>query len=499
MFNTYTEKTVKQKMVTYENGEAKLRTAKEELALTVLGSYLNVDNFYEGKNDRVKRIINLVSKVDSKFIDNLAVVARQEFNHRTSPVVLLAIKTLKTNHKLSDKVINNVMVRGDEVTEYLAAVKALSNKNIVTPSAKKVAAVALRRLTERSALRYSGGSKAWSLSDVIRMTHPTPINEAQSALFKFIVQKDKQGSLTKAWETLSENEKISLPLVQKSVQGTDGATVSWERAKSSGYSDWTYLIKDMNYMAILRNLRNFLKEVDHGNEEFWSIVKEKISDKSEVLRSKQMPYRFYSAYNAIPSNNRRSIEVKAAVATALNYSAYNVPSIEGKTIVMVDTSASMESSISSRGRNGSVEGVDITYADLSRVLGASAAISHGATLVSFASTAKVIPVSHDVMSTLGSIITGEVGHSTVPSSVTKVVNIKEYDNIIIFTDGQFSETSMFSNFRGKVFFVDLTGYRPGFVVRNNVVTIGGWSDAALKLISVSSQGDIVNFIENYKY
>jgi hypothetical protein len=168
----------------------------------------------------------------------------------------------------------------------------------------------------------------------------------------------------------------------------------------------------------------------------------------------------------------------------------------------------MDSAISRRDRSnpGNVEGEDVKYSDVARVFGAATAVSQGATLVSFGSYSKVVPTSHDVMSTLKGIRTGEVGHGTDPHSIMDVVNIDDYDTLVIFTDGQFNgshsytQKNIFKSFKGKIYFVDLTGYKPGFEIAgaSNVRTLGGFSDAVLRLLSLDSRGGIVDFIRNYK-
>lgn len=530
-FNTHRQNTPETVIPTYNGGKAIERKTEEELALTVLGSYLDGDMYYEKVDDRIKRISALVQKSDDSFVEKLAVVARQEFNLRTPPTVLLAMKTLKSGQPLATTV-DKVMVRGDEVTEYLAAVKALSNKGKVIPSAKKTAEKGLQKLTERSALRYSGGSKAWSIADAMRIVHPNPLSAKQSAVFKFLVNKEKEGSLVKAWDTLTVDEKKLLPLIAKAVSGEDTGEVSWERAKSAGQSDWKVLVKDMGYMAMLRNLRNFMQEVPAHEKEFWNFVLNKISDNEEVLRSKQMPYRFYSAFKAVESAGTTSLlsggglknRILKAVSDALNHSAYNLPDMGGKQLVVVDVSGSMSSTyMSNAKRTGSTrEAEDISMVEVAAIFGAAAAISQGATLVAFGSTAKAIPVGLDVISTAKAIMSANVGHSTNVHAVTDVVDVTKFDTLAIFTDGQFDSSmysfrsynygynnnrngssgkfDIFEAFKGKIYFADLTGYKPGFALSNrkNVRTLGGFSDATLRLMALDARGGIVDFIKNYK-
>lgn len=513
MFNKNTVKAKPEVIPTFNGAKAIVRKSEEELALTVLGSYMDSDMYYESQSDRMNRLSELVNEVNDTFIEQLAIVAREDFNLRTPPSVLLAMKTLKSGQPMATT-ISKVLSRGDEVMEYLAAVKALSNKGIVIPSAKKVAAKGLQGLTERSALRYSGGSKAWSMSDALRVVHPTPLNDAQSALFKFIVNKDKTGSLSKAWESLNEAEQSKLPLISKVVYGENLEDVSWESARSAGETDWTVLAPKMGYMALLRNLRNFINEVPSSKTAFWDFVLNKISDKKEVEKSKQMPYRFYTAYKTISSGvpeGREKKRVLSAISNALDHSAWNMPLMEGNTLVAVDVSGSMSSPVSSRDRGnvGNVKGENLTMLEIAAVFGAAIAIAQNATLVAFGSTAKEVQVKSSVMETINQIRYANVGHSTNVAAIQQVVSLNGFKNLVVLTDGQFDSYSygfgygddMFSTFNGKIFFADLTGYKPGFALGNqsNVRTIGGFSEALLKVMALDSKGGIVEYIKSKKY
>ena len=74
---------------------------------------------------------------------------------------------------------------------------------------------------------------------------------------------------------------------------------SSEEKKQAKRDCWTNLIKEdkLGYMAMLRNLRNLLN-VGVDNETL-NIVQNKIASQDAVLHSKQLPYRFLSAFREI--------------------------------------------------------------------------------------------------------------------------------------------------------------------------------------------------------
>lgn len=98
---------------------------------------------------------------------------------------------------------------------------------------------------------------------------------------------------------------------------------------------WELFIPDMGYMALLRNLRNF---DDAGvDDKTAKVVAQKLADPQEVRKSKQFPYQYHTAWLNVPS-----ARWKKCLDEALNLSVPNIPVLEGRTLILVDTSGSME-------------------------------------------------------------------------------------------------------------------------------------------------------------
>lgn len=100
---------------------------------------------------------------------------------------------------------------------------------------------------------------------------------------------------------------------------------------------WEYLSSEIGYMALLRNLKGM---EDAGIS--WDIkskIASHISDKDEVARSRQLPFRFLSAYREL--ENRGYYQYLPALEKALDYSLTNVPKLKGNTLIVIDNSYSM--------------------------------------------------------------------------------------------------------------------------------------------------------------
>ncbi|WP_212648261.1 TROVE domain-containing protein [Deinococcus hopiensis] len=91
---------------------------------------------------------------------------------------------------------------------------------------------------------------------------------------------------------------MQLPLMRAVREGE--RMVSWEQVISREGSTpltWAKVAPTMGYMALLRNLRT-LVTLKVG-EDVLQRVARRLADPEEVAASRQLPFRFYSAYNAL--------------------------------------------------------------------------------------------------------------------------------------------------------------------------------------------------------
>jgi hypothetical protein len=107
----------------------------------------------------------------------------------------------------------------------------------------------------------------------------------------------------------------------------------------SDKEQWEILIHEMGYMALLRNLRNFDKAGIGKN--IANRVAQKLADPDEIAKSKQLPFRFYTAWMNTPTGRWRD-----PLGAALQESIKNIPEFEGTSEILIDTSLSMQSTMS---------------------------------------------------------------------------------------------------------------------------------------------------------
>lgn len=361
-----------ERTVTHEGGPAYVRTAQTDLVFLALTNMVGQDTFYESAKDRDDRFRTLVREVaagDPEWTGAFIKWLRSEANMRTASLVAAA----ETAHVMLEqgvsgarRVIDGALQRADEPGEFLGYWLQAYGRKLPMAVKRGVGDAALRLYSERSMLKYDTGSHGLRFGDVIELTHAPDVKgaaqhlafPAQGDLFRHAIDRRHarlDRGVPAALTTLIRNKALRLDAKDHPEFLTDpeklkAAGMTWEDALSLGGQFgldkrrlWEAMIPSMGYMALLRNLRNF----DQAGISELSVqyVITKLTDPAEVARSRQLPFRFWSAYKELDS-----VRWSAALDTALKLSCANVPELPGRTLVLVDTSGSMNNPISERSK-----------------------------------------------------------------------------------------------------------------------------------------------------
>ncbi len=258
-------------------------------------------------------------------------------------------------------------------------------------------------------------------------------------------------------------------------------------------------------MAQLRNLRNCMED-ENVTDDDMDLLCSMIQDEHAVKYSKQLPFRFLSAYNSVHDiESVYTNKVIDALETAVIHSTNNIPKLEGKTLIAADVSYSMMNSIS---RKSTIQQYDIGIM--------LEMLAHRFCQFSitgfFGDTWKQVPMSKQsgVLSNVNEMRrrSGEVGYSTNGYKVIEYLlkNKMSVDRIMIFTDCQMWDSnggdrnfaSTFIKYQRmnpnvKLYLFDLSGYGNISVPQNtkNVCVIGGWSDRIFDFIDIFENGGSV--------
>lgn len=455
-------------------------TDKGKLVTQVLTSFFDEKKFYGDNSTDMQETIKRVIASDPKFVANLAVFARREFNMRSVAHVLTAHLAHEVNGKPYVRdVVRGVTVRGDDVTEIMACYLSMFGKPI--PNAlKKGINDAMQRFDEYTLAKYKGNGKAVKMRDLLCLCRPTPKNKEQSEMWKRLLNNELE--VPETWET------------QLSANGNNAET--WEKLIDGG---------KVGYMALLRNLRNIL----NANPSNVGKVLDTIQNPEAVRRSRQLPFRYLSAYKEL--ENIGGSRVFDALENAVEASIENMPRLEGTTVIAVDVSGSMNDTISSKSK--------VRCYEIAMLLGLIAnKICDNSIFYTFNNGIEKYAVSHRT-SILETVIRSRCGGGTnMYLPFEKMIDDKvKADRIIILSDNECNSgggyyyrrpvQALADEYRRRtgndlwVHAIDLQGYGTQQFHGAKTNIIAGWSEKVLDFIRLAEQGEgtLEKTIEAYTY
>nr|WP_051845252.1 TROVE domain-containing protein [Streptomyces globisporus] len=492
---------------TYAGGPAFVREPRHELFLLAVGNLVSQRTFYETgaeRDDRYTRLVRELAVEDPEWTAGLLRWLRGEGNMRTASLVGAAayvrarLDAGASGGPSNRSVIDSVLQRADEPGELLDHWVSTYGRNVPQPVKRGVADGVRRLYTSRSLLKYDTASKGFRFGDVLNLVHasPDPAKPWQGALFRYALDRRHHPEravppvsdpLLTARRALMETAADERRAV---VTGPDGparlaaAGMTWEALAGwlHGPMDaavWEAVIPAMGPMALLRNLRNF--DEAGVSDEAAARVAERLSDASEVARSRQFPFRYLAAHQQAPSPRWA-----APLERALGHSLANVPALPGRTLILVDRSDSMFwDTVSERS--------ELTRADAAAVFGTALAVrAERADLVEFGWGSAAVPFAPgepvlDVLKRFRSM-----GGTYTAKAVRK--HYRDHDRILIVTDEQAAPYEPVGPAEPvpadvPVYTWNLAGYRPAHGPTGpHRHTFGGLTDAAFRTVGLIEAG-----------
>ena len=501
----------------HEGGIAFAIDPRTRLYTRVCASLYGEPKYYADGNmsaDELRADIAAVAALDPEFVLRLAAYARQEMRLRTTPVAVLAEAAgISACKPFVRKWTPEIVRRADEPAEVVACwisrhgqIGARGEKggeHAFPNSLTMGLADALKRFGEYAFAKYDRDG-AVTLRDVLRIVRPKPATAAEAALYRYIVRGEvdaEQLPLLAAKAALLRKGEFDAEARELAVT----AHATWEVlvSKFGGKAEvWNAL--DLPFMAGLRNIANLMRS---GADEALTRVIAMLQNPLQVRRSKQLPFRFFSAYRVIETEfavHPRCAAVLEAILMALEISVANVPRLPGRTFITADNSGSMDNPLSGRS--------SVRYVDIANLFGALAhAVSEEPLTSVFGEHhVWVTAVRKDsVMTNMGRFAEAgrRAGGSTNAYAAIRDLRVRreKVDRIILLSDMQCYGGSLAEELRKYrssvnpevcVYSVDLAGYGtsqfPGDERR--VALLSGWSEKLFDLIPLV-EGDGVQAVD----
>ncbi|MCM3884343.1 TROVE domain-containing protein [Frankia sp. R82] len=504
--------------LTAEGGAGWSRDVRSELFLLAVTTMVGENAFYEQADDRDNRFVALIHAAvheDAAWVARFIPWLRSGANMRTASIIAAAeyaraVRTLPEGRRAGVPgvrgVIGGALQRPDEPGEFCAYwTGPRSNSTLPGGVQRGVADAVTRLFTEKAALKYDGLSQRWRLADVIELVHPKPSAPWQADLFRYLLDRRHHGdgAPSPLLPVLRARARLdAIPTAQRAAElhswgaAAPGflaeAGMTWEAL--SGWLDgpmdtaaWTAMIPSMGLLALTRNLRNI---DEAGVPDAVALqAAARFTDAEQVRRSRMFPLRFLSAFRAAPS-----LRWAWPLEQAVQHSLANVPSLPGRTLVLVDQSGSMYAPLSRRGT--------VTRAEAAALFGFAIGLAaENADVHVYGSTggwgeqsahhrridlprgASVLPlVAEHGRANLGGTLTWTTFEETYAG----------HDRVVIVTDEQ-SQDSPTRLPQVPVVTFNLAGYPAAHMPSAaNRVTVGGLSDAGFQLLAqldARSRGD----------
>jgi 60 kDa SS-A/Ro ribonucleoprotein len=495
------ERLKSEEVTNHEGAIAYKVPAKQRLIERVVGAFWNEDSYYTKGSDNAKAVVADIREVaasDPKFILQLAAYARNELNMRTTPQVLLAeAAQIETCKPFVREYTPKITKRADEIPAVLAYTidkYGGENKknNRIPNSLKKGLADAFANFDEYQLNKYDSDAKSITLRKALLLVDRSEGRPVSKEMANYLINDIvDEVALPKIAATKKILAKEAIDDEVKSLIGK--SAITWEMFISkfgASKETWELVAPKMGYMAKLRNLRNFIeKDVD------LTPILEELEKPENVRKSKQLPYRFFSAYREVDVQR-----VQRAIANAFENSISNV-SIEGSSAVATDLSGSMQTPVSAKSK--------ILLSEIGGVLSAIALKkSADSVAIGFGSEAKIVPVNPDdrMMTNVQKIIGANVGHATNAYLIFKALGNRKVDRVIVFSDMQCYDSygsgslkaewdKYVKNVNPKAYLYSInlhsygTAQFPSF--QKNVVTLAGWSDKIIDYINLIEKRDVM--------
>ena len=453
---------------------------KDRLVIQVLTTFFGEPKFYGDNSNEIVETATRIAANDPAFIANLAVFARREFNMRSVSHVLTAILAHEPAGKQFVRaMLPGVVVRADDMTEILSAYLTMFGKPV--PNAlKKGINDAIVRFDEYGIAKYKGEQNALKMRDVLRICHPTPQTPAQSDMWKRCIAGELETPYT--WET------------ELSAKGNTAEV--WESLIASS---------KVGYMALLRNLRNIINAAPPNIGK----VFETLADPEQVRRSRQLPFRFLSAYKELQGVDRATSKVFDTLEAAIDASVDNMAKIPGTTAIVVDVSGSMNTAVSGKSK--------MTCAEIALMLGVVAArICEDSVFLTFSTNLYRCAISSrgGILAQVRSIpVQGGRTNMGLPFQYLTQEGIR-VDRIIVLSDNEVNRgyngpiqgladtyRNTMANPQCWVHAIDLQGYGTCQFVGARTNIISGWSEKVLEFIALAEEGvdTLIMRIEAYRW
>jgi 60 kDa SS-A/Ro ribonucleoprotein len=336
-------------------GFLSFKRSDEEAYLQVLLTNTLSGTFYAQESDLLQESLALhasITQRDPAFAARALVYARNAGMMRLQPIVGLAYLS-KADHDLFHKVFGRVILTPGDLTDFVEIVRGGVAPGGMGRSIKTAVNGWLNGLSEYHAIKYASGGQGYSLRDVLRVTHPQPVNPVQDAIFMWLTDPAKWQQNSAAPELtpqIAAFEQIKRLEVRAEGDQNDlralieAGRLPYEVVTGVVKPDvetWAGLLRQMPYLALLRHLNTLQRAGVLAVQEHANYAAERLTNADALRKAKILPFQLYTAYRVFNAAVPAERVVADALVVAMEAAFVNLPDLGGNVCIAPDVSGSM--------------------------------------------------------------------------------------------------------------------------------------------------------------
>jgi 60 kDa SS-A/Ro ribonucleoprotein len=477
-------------------GLAYARSPESALALYAATGCFN-GTFYASDEQQLEQALQLCAQVEPGFVARTAIYARQVAHMKDMPALLLATLTIRDRDAFAgafERVIDN----GRMLRNF---VQILRSGRVGRKSLGSLPRRMVRQWLEHASVDAIVGAAIGnqpSLADVIRMVHPKPIDAQREALYAWVIGKAFREELLparlQAYEAFKREPGDVLP----------DLPFQYYTALQLTQSHWKTLARNASWQTLRMNLNTFARNAVFEDAEAVAEVADRLRDPEQIRRARVFPYQLLMAFNAIGSD--LPVAIGEALQDAMEVATRQVPVLDGKVVIAVDVSGSMQSPVTGhrKGATTAVRCVDVA----ALVAACVQRTNPGARVMPFNTQVRELRLNpRDSVMTQSRQLAAMLGGGTAISSPLARLNHEraKVDLLVLVSDNQsWSDTRhggatetmrQWAQIKtrcpqARMVCIDLQPIASSQVVeRDDVLHVGGFSDAVFDLLAVyAAQG-----------
>jgi 60 kDa SS-A/Ro ribonucleoprotein len=469
------------------------------------------NTFYATADEQLGSILALAERVSPEFVAKTAVYCRERGFMKDVPALLVAYLA-KKDVGLMKAVFPRVVDNGKMLRNFVQIVRSgVTGRRSFGTAPKRAAQAWFASRSPETIFRNALGAQP-SMADVIKMVRPAPRtgdgqkDAVREALYGYLIGKSVDAEqlppIVKAFEAFKRGEG-AVPDVPFEML----------TALELTRDHWATIAKSMTWTQTRMNLNTLLRKGVFEDGAMVTLVAGRLRNPEAIRRARAFPYQLLAAFRAAGAEMPGAL--REALQDALEVATENVPSIPGRVYVCPDVSGSMQSPVT--GHRGSATSA-ARCVDVAGLVAAS--------ILRRNPDAEVIAFSDDVVkmprpiNSRDSVMTNAQYLASLPSGGTAcsaplrhlngrgakgdvVVYVSDNQSWADFArkgGGPFTRGTLMAEewerFRARspqarLVLIDLQPYGSTQVVeRDDVLNVGGFSDAVFEIVSLFAKGEL---------